>query len=207
MNVNNDLDQHLLHQFSCLGTTDKDDLVKQLQKLLAGSQLNETTAAFFLDMNNWNLQAAICSYFDFESPVRNKFPCMTLIRDSTIGEGESVPPLTNFRKSWRIQNSGTEPWPEEVCLQYIGGVQMGACTRVPVPSLGPKEVTEVSVDLQSPPYCGTFQSKWRMMVKSTETFFGDVICIIITVNETGTLAVTQQLHQLSTSSSNDGKMC
>lgn len=47
------VDQHLLHQFSCLGTTDRDDLVKQLQKLLAGSQLNETTAEFFLDMNNW----------------------------------------------------------------------------------------------------------------------------------------------------------
>lgn len=53
MDLNNDLDQHLLHQFSCLGTTDKDDLVKQLQKLLADSHLNETTAAFFLDMNNW----------------------------------------------------------------------------------------------------------------------------------------------------------
>ena len=52
MNMDN-VDQHLIHQFSCLGTTDKDDLVKQLQKLLAGSQLNETTAAFFLDMNNW----------------------------------------------------------------------------------------------------------------------------------------------------------
>lgn len=51
--LDNDLDQHLLHQFSCLGTTDKDDLVKQLQKMLAGSHLNETTAEFFLDMNNW----------------------------------------------------------------------------------------------------------------------------------------------------------
>lgn len=53
MDLDNDLDQHLLHQFSCLGTTDKDDLVKQLQKLLAGSHLNEATATFFLDMNNW----------------------------------------------------------------------------------------------------------------------------------------------------------
>lgn len=97
---------------------------------------------------------------------------MTLICDSTIGEGESIPPLTNFQKSWHIQNSGTETWPEGVCLQYIGGVQMGACTRVPVSSLGPAEITVISVDLQSPPYCGTFKSKWRMMVKSTETFFG-----------------------------------
>lgn len=47
-----DIEQSLLQQFSCLGTTDKEELVRQLQKLI-GSQLNETTASFFLDMNNW----------------------------------------------------------------------------------------------------------------------------------------------------------
>lgn len=50
---NNDLvDQHLLQQFSCMGTTDKDELIKQLQKL-AGDSINASTASFFLDMNNW----------------------------------------------------------------------------------------------------------------------------------------------------------
>ncbi|KAJ8928160.1 hypothetical protein NQ314_019307 [Rhamnusium bicolor] len=47
-----DIEQSLLQQFSCMGTTDKDELVQQLQKLL-GSHLNYSTAAFFLDMNNW----------------------------------------------------------------------------------------------------------------------------------------------------------
>lgn len=35
----------------------------------------------------------------------------------------------------------------------------------------------------------------------------DIIWVIITVSECGTLAVTQQLHQLSTSQSNDVQMC
>lgn len=47
-----DIEQSFLQQFSCLGTTDKHELVQQLQKLL-GSQLNYSTATFFLDMNNW----------------------------------------------------------------------------------------------------------------------------------------------------------
>lgn len=204
MNVDNDLDHHLLRQFSCLSTTDKDDLVEQLQSMLAGNQINETAARFFLDMNNWNLQAAICSYFDCESPFQ--FPCMTLICDSTIGNGESVPPDTKFRKSWHVQNSGTEPWPDGVCLQHTGGVIMG-CTRVPVLSLGPKETMEVSVELVSPPVPNvTYESKWRMKT-STGSYFGDIIWVIITVSECGTLAVTQQLHQLSTSQSNDIQMC
>lgn len=47
-----DIDTSFLQQFSCLGTTDHDELIVQLQKVL-GNQLNYTTARFFLDMNNW----------------------------------------------------------------------------------------------------------------------------------------------------------
>ena len=46
------LDQELLSMFSCLGTQDKDVLVKQLHSLL-GSQLSSEGCAFFLDMTNW----------------------------------------------------------------------------------------------------------------------------------------------------------
>lgn len=56
---NLDIEQSFLQQFSCMGTTDKDELVQQLQKLL-GSQLNYSTAVFFLDMNNWYL---LCHFF------------------------------------------------------------------------------------------------------------------------------------------------
>lgn len=52
-----------------------------------------------------NLQAAIGAYYDFESPNISA-PCMSFVRDVTIGEGESVPPDTPFTKTWRIQNTG-----------------------------------------------------------------------------------------------------
>lgn len=48
----NDIDTSFLQQFSCLGTTDHEELISQLQKVM-GNQLNQTTARFFLDMNNW----------------------------------------------------------------------------------------------------------------------------------------------------------
>lgn len=52
MDVDNDLvDQNLLQQFSCMGTTDKDDLIKQLQCIVGN--INEPMATFFLEMNNW----------------------------------------------------------------------------------------------------------------------------------------------------------
>ena len=39
-------------------------------------------------------------------------PSMAFVRDVTIGEGESVPPLTDFTKTWTVMNTGNEPWPE-----------------------------------------------------------------------------------------------
>ena len=52
-----------------------------------------------------NLQAAVCSYYDYEQP-NARVPCMAFVRDVTIGEGESVPPNTNFVKTWQLQNTG-----------------------------------------------------------------------------------------------------
>lgn len=88
-----DAEQSLLQQFSCMGTTDKEDLIQQLQKLLGSpSHLSNSKAAFFLDMNNWNLQAAICSYLDIESPCI--LPVMSLISDPHSAETESIEPNT-----------------------------------------------------------------------------------------------------------------
>lgn len=52
MDIDNDIDQTLLQKFSCMGTTDKEELIKQFQ-ILVGKNHNESTATFFLDMNNW----------------------------------------------------------------------------------------------------------------------------------------------------------
>ena len=44
-------------------------------------------------MNQWNVQSAVCSYFDLETG-NARLPGMTLVRDVTVGEGESIPPNT-----------------------------------------------------------------------------------------------------------------
>ena len=46
------MDVELLQQFSCMGTTDKDVLISQLQSLV-GQDVPHSTATFYLDMNNW----------------------------------------------------------------------------------------------------------------------------------------------------------
>lgn len=188
-----DLEQSLLQQFSCLGTTDKEELVKQLQKLL-GSQLNESTASFFLDMNNWNLQAAICSYFDIDAPY--KLPSMALVSNPHASESESVEPNTQFKKSWQIFNNGMERWPIGCVFQFSAGDNLATETRIQVNCLAPGESTTITLDLTSPSKPGIYQSKYRMCT-SSGSYFGDPVWAIVTVVEEGTIALTEQLSHLS----------
>ncbi|KAF5929622.1 hypothetical protein HPG69_002343 [Diceros bicornis minor] len=117
-----------------------------------------------------NLQAAIGAYYDFESPNIN-VPSMSFVEDVTIGEGESIPPDTQFIKTWRIQNSGTEAWPPGVCLKYVGGDQFGHVNMVMVRSLEPQEIADVSVQMCSPSRAGMYQGQWRMCT-ATGLYYG-----------------------------------
>ena len=52
MEVDEDVDAMLLRQFNCMGTTDKEILIKELQNLVGGP-LNEHSAKFYLEMTDW----------------------------------------------------------------------------------------------------------------------------------------------------------
>ncbi|KAK8385443.1 hypothetical protein O3P69_016335 [Scylla paramamosain] len=192
MEVDEDMEASLLRQFNCMLTTDKEVLVKELQTLV-GANLNEHTARFYLEMTDWNLQAAVCAYFDLQS--FNKLPQMTFVKDITIGEGESVPPSTKFIKTWRIQNTGEECWPSGCSLVYTGGEQMGAPPHVSVAPLGAGEMADISVEMVSPGCTGFYSSKWRMTT-AQGSFYGDTIWVIIQVDSGGTLALMQQMVNL-----------
>ncbi|KAL3842326.1 hypothetical protein ACJMK2_020354 [Sinanodonta woodiana] len=193
MDVDNDVDGRLLQQFSSMGTTDKEVLIAEFQRLL-GNQLTPSICAFFLDMNNWNLQAAIGAYYDLDQPNIRPLS-MIFVRDITIGDGEAVPPSTKFTKTWRIKNSGDEMWPPGCNLRFCTGDNLSNTDRVIVDMIPPGEETNVSVEMQSPASPGVYQSQWRMNTP-TGLFFGDPIWVIITVEENGLLGVTQQLSKI-----------
>lgn len=196
MDVDSDIDSQLLQKFSSITTTDRDVLIAEFQRLL-GNQLSEAGCIFFLDMNNWNLEAAICSYFEYDQP-NTKIPQMSFVQDITIGEGESIPPNTKFMKTWRVQNSGDELWPHGCHLRFIGGNKFGENDSVMVERLEPGACSNISIDMISPIEVGLHQSQWRMCT-SNGLFFGDCIWVILQVDEGGLLGVTQLLSQFGCS--------
>ena len=107
-NDQNDLESSLLQQFSCMSTSNKDDLIQEFQRLLAPNQLNVEGCTFFLELSNWNLQQAICAYFDYDQHklLQQPLPDVSFIGDVTIGQGEEVAPNQRFLKTWKIANIG-----------------------------------------------------------------------------------------------------
>uniref|UniRef100_A0A8D8U4F5 Uncharacterized protein C6orf106 homolog n=1 Tax=Cacopsylla melanoneura TaxID=428564 RepID=A0A8D8U4F5_9HEMI len=183
MDVDNDssVDQSLLLQFNCMGTTDREDLVKQLLKL-AGEHVNPTTAAFFLEMNNWNLQAAVCSYFDYESSQNNRLPSMCIDKDELSLEEMSWPPNFRFTKVWTLRNNGIEVWPIGCALKFNGGDLMSSVQCVDVKSIPPGTCCQCAVEFVTPSVPGPYKCAWRM-ITPYGAFFGDILWVIINVTE------------------------
>lgn len=62
----------------------------------------------YVYVNYRNLQDAVGSYYDYEqvnSPMY-RLPSIAVLKDTTIGEGESVAPSSRFVKRWEVKNTG-----------------------------------------------------------------------------------------------------
>ena len=79
----------------------------------------------------------------------------------------------SFVKTWRVSNSGDERWPEGSYLTFTGGTNLASQTIVSIPTLNPGEVTDISVNMSSPPEPGMYESKWRM-VNPSGSYFGGI---------------------------------
>ncbi|XP_049297147.1 protein ILRUN [Anopheles funestus] len=198
-----DIEQNFLTQFSSMVTTDKEELILQFQSI--GENVNYSTATFFLDMTNWNLQAAVGCYFDFMA--QNRQPSMKLLNDITVGKGEKLTPSTAIKLTWLLQNNGDIAWPYGCYVSLRRNPNMMQENfplsyedlKYFVPSVPPNDSVSVSVQLVSPSTEGPFETVWSIYTPNG-TSFGENITSRIEVSLDGTMAVTQQFSSLQTNS-------
>ncbi|KAG7305677.1 hypothetical protein JYU34_009786 [Plutella xylostella] len=189
-----EIDQNLLLQFSCMNTSDREELIGQMQRLL-GASLTYNTATFFLDMSNWNLQAAICSYLDYTLPP--KLPSMAL--KAAQSQETAVGPGTCFEQTWSIANTGADQWPGSCRLVQAGGEQLGA-TPVYVPPLPSGHSTTITLKLVAPINPGKHRGFFHLVNEKGEQI-GDTLWVEVTVESETTMALVQQLAALPVPSS------
>ncbi|CAF0951321.1 unnamed protein product [Adineta ricciae] len=196
------LDEDLMERLRSITTSNREDLIAQFRST-TNAMLTDEGCAFFLEMSNWNLNEAILAYYDAEMPT-DKIPQMRFVADVTVGEGEAIPPNTRFVKTWRVQNSGSEPWPTNCSLRFVNGDRLQDRDEIYVGSLAPGEQTNISVDITSPFTPKIIRSQWRLFT-SAGVPFGDPIWLIASVEEGGLMGITQQLEQCHSLGMNVGE--
>lgn len=124
-------------------------------------------------------------------------PSMRIVKELTIGLGESITPNTQFTQSWLLENNGDVTWPNGCYLKLVSEINNDG--KMFVPPIAPRDTHIITINLVSPSELGQFRSQFCLCAPNGTTF-GPIIWSVVDVSISGTLALTQQLTQLHTSS-------
>jgi Ig-like domain from next to BRCA1 gene len=84
----------------------------------------------------------------------------TFISDVTIPDGTAVAPGSTFKKTWRLQNSGSCTW-SGYSLVFDSGESMSPSID-PIGTVAPGQEVDVSVSFTAPVTSGDYKSYWRI---------------------------------------------
>ena len=108
----------------------------------------------------------------------------SFIFDLTLPDGAVVSPGQALVKTWRVRNTGTSTWGPGYQLAFIGGEHMGAPGAVDVPSTGPDQEVDLSINLIAPAASGEHIGYWQLR-NPNGTYFGDKLWVRINVQPPG----------------------
>ncbi len=87
----------------------------------------------------------------------------SFVGDVTIYDGATFTPGATFTKTWRLKNIGTRTWTTDYDLVFVGGANLDAKARVPLPyNVSPGQTVDVSVRLTAPDEPGTYTGLWQL---------------------------------------------
>lgn len=123
---------------------------------------------------------------------------MRVVRELTVGLGESVTPNTQFTQSWLLENNGNVTWPEGCYLKLVSEINNDG--KMFVPPIAPQDTHILTINLVSPSEVGQFKSQFCLCTPTGATF-GPIIWSVVDVSLSGTLALTQTVQQQQQQSS------
>lgn len=109
---------------------------------------------------------------------------MVFVSDVTITDGHQVARGEQFRKVWRVQNTGTCTWTPNYTFVFVSGDQMsGRNISVPM-NVAPGSQVDLSVDMVAPVTDGTYRGYWQMRSPQGQNF-GETIWAKVRVSGGG----------------------
>jgi hypothetical protein len=108
------------------------------------------------------------------------------VADITIPDGTKVKPEEQFKKIWRIQNTGTCTWDDGYALVYAYGDSRldgnGWAIKSKAEFTKPGEVLDVGMMMTAPKKPGAYGSCWQMR-NDRGVIFGTAVCVAIEVTK------------------------
>lgn len=100
----------------------------------------------------------------------------TFVADVTVPDNTRMDKGQEFVKTWRLRNTGSEPWPAETVLAFTGeGQQLAAVNEVAIGKVvQPGQDVDISVPMKAPGEDGTYRSTWALRVGNTPIAGGGV---------------------------------
>lgn len=109
---------------------------------------------------------------------------MVFVSDVTITDGAQFSRGEQFRKVWRVQNTGNCTWTPNYTFVFVSGDQMsGHNISVPM-NVAPGAQVDLAVDLVAPVTDGTYRGYWQMRSPEGKNF-GETIWVKIRVGGGG----------------------
>ena len=104
------------------------------------------------------------------------------VADVTVPDNTRFEKGEEFVKTWRLRNSGTGDWPEEMVMAFVSGAELGKVTEVEVGAIKAGDTVDISVDMQAPEEDGSYRSVWELR-KGTTGVTGGGVFVLIQVGE------------------------
>ena len=83
------------------------------------------------------------------------------VKDMSIPDGSVFAPGASFTKTWRLRNAGVCTW-SGFTLVFDSGDSMNGTSPTSIPTVGPGQDVDLSVNLTAPAANGSYRGYWRI---------------------------------------------
>lgn len=109
------------------------------------------------------------------------------VTDVSIPDNTAMAPGQTFRKTWKLQNTGTCPWTTSFKVSFLNGVNMNGVAEPITVEVAPGQAAEVSVNMTAPNTPGDALSYW-ILTNAEGQQFGTNFYVLVKVGGTGPTA-------------------
>lgn len=123
------------------------------------------------------------------------------ISDISVPDNSNVTANMAFTKTWKVANTGSNPWTGAYTLRYVRGDMMGAPTSTALSAVNSGDSVELSLTMTAPAAAGHYEGVYDLFTPAGVQFGKSELVVIINVTTSDNEAVASVTPVLNTGES------